>query len=509
MKSKLCGLIALVAYLSFSGCASFQDVAHDTAKKRRARQEFNACAGAEDQDKHYRDGWQAGYLDVANGSGGKTRPFAPSKYFSPRYQNPAGEQHLANWNCGYEAGVEYAMATDAARYQFVPTSASLPKNDPVMPDWYFANIQGTENSASHSDAEDVIKPIDVAPVHDSAKEKSEESKSVSPELPKPDASKVAPAANPSAQVFRFDAESGKLFPHNTAGPDASTQESLPQRIEVAETKPVPTAPLKIESERISVAQNLPVNSSPIKNTPSESAASPTIAVPTAPRQTVASIHVENVPIENVAVPAATKPKVLGETIPAQTVPIERVAMPALRKQTVPSESIPAQTVPIETVPIETVPVETVPVETVPVETVPVETVPVETVPVEKVPIETVPIETVSVQTVPISTSTFPGKTQPARLNLSPTDVLTANDYPEDMVLHLLPCGSLPNSALDKAAGHVTPATLEKDSFDLFPTSFNMGETILSISGNSPSTGAARVTNQEPQLQPQSSRRVAR
>ena len=159
MTSRLVILAVLLSGLG--GCAAYQDVSHVTGMHMRAKQAFNAIYADAQVDKHFRAGWRAGYVDVSNGSGGKPRPFAPGKYFTPKYQNAEGEQLLANWVNGYAEGSDFALETGADQFLIIPQldDASLPNAGHITPKKYFASDQA--NRIKTEEREDIAPgPID-------------------------------------------------------------------------------------------------------------------------------------------------------------------------------------------------------------------------------------------------------------------------------------------------------------------------------------------------------------
>jgi hypothetical protein len=200
MESRLFLLLAVIACCGIGGCATLHDYSTQMTNRSRAKQAFHDCVGSQPTDVHFRDGWLAGYQDVAHGSGGKARPFAPPKYFSGKYQNPEGEACLDNWMQGYEAGKQYALQSQADSYHLIPTlnGASLPRTAFEVPDWYFANIQNVEQSSTAPARDTKESPEPREPIDLESKEKSKET-----ELPKPKASD-APSDDQNSNQRTFD-----------------------------------------------------------------------------------------------------------------------------------------------------------------------------------------------------------------------------------------------------------------------------------------------------------------
>lgn len=168
-------LITIVCVLSIilSGCATYQDITHKRSVKNRAKAEFAACHGRNSQGKHYKLGWIDGFSDVAKGSQGKTRPFAPQKYYDHKFATHNGQGALAQWRCGYDAGVAHAISCGADSCLIIPSlyGASLPCDTEVIPEWHFAGGQGSveienEMIVPHETVEPIIAP-NTAPVEGS------------------------------------------------------------------------------------------------------------------------------------------------------------------------------------------------------------------------------------------------------------------------------------------------------------------------------------------------------
>ncbi len=82
----------------------------------------------------FREGFEAGYIEVASGGPGCTPNIAPQAYWGWRYQSAQGQQTVNNWFAGYPMGVKAAEQAGIGHFQEIRSSSAFtPKPVAVFP----------------------------------------------------------------------------------------------------------------------------------------------------------------------------------------------------------------------------------------------------------------------------------------------------------------------------------------------------------------------------------------
>lgn len=135
------GLTLLLLLPGLSGCAIYQGVSNHIAYSdtcddfvlswRNSAWASQAWHVHKNQfvGQHYLrafgDGYRAGYIDVASGSGGCTPALPPRKYWSWKYQTPEGQAKVAAWFAGYPHGAKAAEEAMAGHFSQIQTSETI------------------------------------------------------------------------------------------------------------------------------------------------------------------------------------------------------------------------------------------------------------------------------------------------------------------------------------------------------------------------------------------------
>ena len=135
-------LLSLAAILSSSGCSMLNNAVKQFRRcepledfmighrnlvfgKRawfRIRDRYHGCANVNE----FRDGFLAGYADVANGGSGCTPNIAPTEFWGWRYQSAGGQAAIQSWFAGYPLGAKAAEEDGIAYWGRVPVSLRSP-----------------------------------------------------------------------------------------------------------------------------------------------------------------------------------------------------------------------------------------------------------------------------------------------------------------------------------------------------------------------------------------------
>ncbi len=119
-----------------SGCHTLRedmnDFMVDLHSRKQARSAWYA-QGAAYADIEYRSGFQsgfeAGYLNVAQGGAGSPPALGPARYRSWWYQNESGQLQSRAWMDGYSEGAIHAQQNDAAQWNQIVVS--IPRRPPM------------------------------------------------------------------------------------------------------------------------------------------------------------------------------------------------------------------------------------------------------------------------------------------------------------------------------------------------------------------------------------------
>lgn len=81
----------------------------------------------------FKDGFIAGYIDVATGGYGCCPRVAPRKYWGWRYQSQGGQDAVNAWFAGFPLGAAAAEEDGLGHYQHIHVNGKHPMNSPMMP----------------------------------------------------------------------------------------------------------------------------------------------------------------------------------------------------------------------------------------------------------------------------------------------------------------------------------------------------------------------------------------
>lgn len=85
---------------------------------------------------HFEEGFEAGYIAVAQGDDGCPPTLPPRRYWKARYRSPEGHQKARAWFDGYAHGAIAAEHDGIAHWNRIPVSpAAMPTNSPPPLDW--------------------------------------------------------------------------------------------------------------------------------------------------------------------------------------------------------------------------------------------------------------------------------------------------------------------------------------------------------------------------------------
>ena len=85
--------------------------------------------GSRAHQREFKDGFIAGFIDVANGGAGCTPSIAPSKYWGWRYQSAQGQAAVNAWFQGFPCGAKAAEQGGIGHWQNVGTSTMHDPNN--------------------------------------------------------------------------------------------------------------------------------------------------------------------------------------------------------------------------------------------------------------------------------------------------------------------------------------------------------------------------------------------
>ena len=136
----LCLLAGLVV-MGSSGCSMFTSI-HDYIAYNDACNDFvigwrnevwakqswhenKDCVADRPHLKHFGEGYQAGYRDVASGGSGCPPVLPPRCYWAWHYQSPEGQAKVAAWFEGYPHGAATAERDNAGGWQEIQVSHQI------------------------------------------------------------------------------------------------------------------------------------------------------------------------------------------------------------------------------------------------------------------------------------------------------------------------------------------------------------------------------------------------
>ncbi len=121
------------------GCASFEDYHYNCVKKIHANQAWRTCQTRADKQavsSDFAQGWRNGYFEVSVGGTGEPPPVPPQKYWSPKFQNPAGQQAISDWYAGYQDGATAATQNGAEYWNRLTTGPGIAESYGYAPESY-------------------------------------------------------------------------------------------------------------------------------------------------------------------------------------------------------------------------------------------------------------------------------------------------------------------------------------------------------------------------------------
>lgn len=124
--------VAVAVLTCATGCAGWKDYTQHLVHKHQAHKAWQstlASAYSGPCPWDYKEGWKAGYYDVARGENGCVPAVPPQKYWDCKYQRPEGQLCVCTWFEGYRDGVEAARAMGAWYCRTIPASPTA-----VLPD---------------------------------------------------------------------------------------------------------------------------------------------------------------------------------------------------------------------------------------------------------------------------------------------------------------------------------------------------------------------------------------
>ncbi len=107
---------------------TFQDkmVTKGTAKQCAARDLKQFYGKSCQPSKHFADGFQEAYVDLALGKIAAVPAVPPSKYWTAYYRSCEGVPAVQDWFAGYEAGLQTGADRGVSRFNRVANSWSAP-----------------------------------------------------------------------------------------------------------------------------------------------------------------------------------------------------------------------------------------------------------------------------------------------------------------------------------------------------------------------------------------------
>ena len=130
-------ILVCVSGMILSGCASIEDYHYCYVNHRRAANAWKVTCSTSDRrllSSDYEHGWKHGYFDVSTGGCGEPPVIPPNKYWSPRYQNEAGQAAIEDWYAGFQDGATAAESDGSGAFHYIPTGPTVPtEHFGVMP----------------------------------------------------------------------------------------------------------------------------------------------------------------------------------------------------------------------------------------------------------------------------------------------------------------------------------------------------------------------------------------
>lgn len=127
--------------LALNGCVGISDCKYELGQKIRTSQAWNAYNHCHEEcfSCDYRDGWKAGYFDVATGGEGCPPLIAPRRYWRPPVFCQHDPSRRDEWYCGYQDGAACAKTQPDFHYLklWVPmtsATAQMVSHHTVVPD---------------------------------------------------------------------------------------------------------------------------------------------------------------------------------------------------------------------------------------------------------------------------------------------------------------------------------------------------------------------------------------
>jgi hypothetical protein len=136
-------LICLCAIVS-SGCATLDDYHYLVVHHHRSDQawkQYRPGLGHRGTSSDYASGWKQGYFEVSTGGTGEPPAVPPRKYWSPKYQDLAGQRAIEDWYAGFQDGATVAESEGNGAWHAIYSGPTVPVDPPF---WEFPEFVPAE-----------------------------------------------------------------------------------------------------------------------------------------------------------------------------------------------------------------------------------------------------------------------------------------------------------------------------------------------------------------------------
>lgn len=240
------------------GCAGIRDCKYEVGQKIRTHQAWNSYNRCHDEcfTCDYRDGWKAGYFDVATGGEGIPPVIAPKRYWKPPVFFQHDPSRRDDWYCGYQDGAACAKTQPDFHY----LKLWLPDSPPVqMTGFSHSTLQPPDECpvAPPQSVSDISpEPALVAPPTEPSPGTEPPANSATDPVTTPEPPADAPASerSPDASTSEPDAASGQGNDYESDPPATSSLER--HVLEHTSRNPAVTAVVPSEDENRSYVDRL-------------------------------------------------------------------------------------------------------------------------------------------------------------------------------------------------------------------------------------------------------------
>ncbi len=154
---------AFALLLTLSGCTTLSDCSYELGQKIRTKHawhDFDGCH-AECFTVDYRNGWKAGYYDVATGGSGCPPVVAPKEYWKPPVFCEYDPSRRDDWYCGFLDGAACAKCEPNHHYlqTYMPPAVCCPVQTACCPEVMVDEPEMFPMEHIHGDA--AAKPADI------------------------------------------------------------------------------------------------------------------------------------------------------------------------------------------------------------------------------------------------------------------------------------------------------------------------------------------------------------